>query len=119
VLVGIAHHVHRKKHAELHQEKTMIKKRYSKSGRLCRVTFVLPDVEAQNASLCGEFNSWDPFAHPMKRRKDGTFSLTISLESGRPYHFRYQLDEKTWENDPDADAYAPNPFGSNNSVVVV
>jgi 1,4-alpha-glucan branching enzyme len=97
----------------------MIKKKYSKSGRSCRVTFVLPIVDARSAFLCGEFNGWDPSAHPMKRRKDGAFSLTISLESGQPYHFRYQLDGQHWENDPDADAYAPNPFGSSNSVVVV
>ncbi|MEF1190562.1 isoamylase early set domain-containing protein, partial [Vibrio parahaemolyticus] len=31
--------------------------------------------------------------------------------------FRYLLDEVEWENDPQADAYVPNGFGSDNSVV--
>ena len=35
----------------------MLKKNYSKTGRLCRVTFDLPaEVNATRASLCGNFN---------------------------------------------------------------
>ncbi len=55
----------------------------------------------------------------MKRRKDGSFTLTISLKPGRQYRFRYLLDGERWENDRAADAYAPNPFGSDDSVVEV
>jgi 1,4-alpha-glucan branching enzyme len=98
----------------------MIKKAYLKTGRSCRVTFELaPEVNAETAYLCGEFNEWDQTAHPMKRRKDGRFSLTISLKPGQEYHFRYFLDGRRWENDWHADAYVPNVFGSEDSVVRV
>lgn len=98
----------------------MIKRSYSKGGGACRVTFEVPaETNAETACLCGEFNEWDKTAHPMKRRKDGRFSLTVSLKPGQEYRFRYLLDDERWENDGDADAYVPNPFGSEDSVVKV
>jgi 1,4-alpha-glucan branching enzyme len=98
----------------------MPKKGYSKDGKTCRVTFELPAaVAAQTASVCGEFNNWEPDAHPMKRRKDGSFSLTVRLSPGQTLRYRYLLDGARWENDWAADAYAANPFGSEDSVVHV
>ena len=41
----------------------------------------------------------------------------MTLETGRKYRFRYLVDGKRWENDWDADAYAPNQFGSEDSIV--
>ena len=98
----------------------MIKKNYSKAGRSCRVTFELPpEVNAKTACLCGEFNQWDQTSLLMKRRKDGSFTLTISLAPGRKYRFRYLLDNERWENDWAADAYVNNVFGSDDSIVAV
>jgi 1,4-alpha-glucan branching enzyme len=98
----------------------MLKKSYSKTGQYCRVTFKTPEeVNARTASLCGEFNDWDASAHPMKRLKDGSFSATVSLEAGCLYRFRYLLDGHRWENDWAADAYIPNEFDSDDSVVEV
>jgi 1,4-alpha-glucan branching enzyme len=96
----------------------MLRKTYSKAGRACRVTFELPgEVNAQTVSLCGEFNEWSASAHPMMCRKDGRFSTTISLQAGETYRFRYLLDGERWENDWAADGYAPNNFGTEDSVV--
>ena len=99
-----------------------LKKEYLKSKPLCRVTFVLPAKLTENtsqANLVGEFNDWNKQTTPMKRIK-GIFSVTIMLEKGREYLFRYLLDEDRWENDPAADKYLPSPMGNNqNSVVVV
>jgi len=99
----------------------MIKKTYAKSKQSCRVTFELPgEVDTKTAYLRGEFNEWDPEANPMQRRKkDGAFTLTLSLKPEREYRFRYLLDGKRWENDWAADAYVPNSFGGEDSVVQV
>ena len=98
----------------------MIEKAYTKTGRSCRVTFVLPaDAAAASASLVGDFNDWNLTAQPMKRRKDGSFTTTISLKPGREYRFRYLLDGHRWENDEAADGYVPNEHGSDDSVVRV
>ena len=97
-----------------------MKKSYTETGRSCRVTFELPSqVNAQTVALCGEFNQWDPTKHPMKRRKDGSFSLAVALKPGNEYRYRYLLDGEAWENDWAADRYVPNTFGTEDSVVVV
>ena len=98
----------------------MLKKNYSKTGNICRVTFRLPaEVESEQAHLCGEFNDWDATATPMKKLKDGSFSVTVSLESGQSYRFRYLLNNDRWENDWEADQYLPNELGSEDSLVAV
>lgn len=53
----------------------------------------------------------------MDRDRDGSFSLVVRLETGRSYRFRYLLDDQRWENDWAADAYVPNAFGEDDSVV--
>ncbi|RMF48770.1 MAG: glycoside hydrolase [Anaerolineae bacterium] len=98
----------------------MLKKTYSKTGKVCRVTFRLPaEVQAKKAVLAGDFNGWDTQANPMRVLKNGDFSVTISLKAGQTYRFRYLLDGNRWENDWAADAYVPNAFGGDDSVVQV
>lgn len=98
----------------------MLRKSYSKKGNSCRVTFALPgDGKTNEVSLCGEFNDWNPGAQPMKRRKDGRFSTTLFLASGRDYRFKYLLDGHRWENDWNADGYVANCFGTEDSLIAV
>jgi 1,4-alpha-glucan branching enzyme len=98
----------------------MLKKVYSQTGRKCRVTFELqPNGEAHTAYVCGDFNNWSQSEHPMKRRKDGSFTVMFWVEAGREYRFRYLLDEERWQNDQAADAYVPNPYGGEDSVLKV
>ena len=94
----------------------MIKSRGSNSRS--SVTFVLdPEVEATRAAVCGEWDGWATEAHPMERAADGGFRLTVELPAGRTYRFRYLLDGERWENDWAADAYVPNGFGGEDSLV--
>ena len=82
------------------------------------VTFILdPGVGAQTAAVCGEWNDWSAGADVMRRDAEGGFSLTVDLDAGRAYRFRYLLDGERWENDWAADAYLPNSFGGDNSVI--
>ena len=98
----------------------MLKKSYSKTGRSCRVTFKLPaENKATSVAVLGEFNSWSESAHPMARRKDGSFSTTLSLDAGQEYRFRYLLDGERWMNDNEPDAEVWNPFGGKDCVVAV
>jgi 1,4-alpha-glucan branching enzyme len=95
-----------------------MKKTPSASGKTT-VTFELPaEARADSATLCGDFNSWAPDSHVMKRRKDGSFATTVRLQPGR-YHYRYLLNGDTWENDWAADEYVPNRYGSDDSVLVL
>lgn len=98
----------------------MLKKSYSKTGKICRVTFKYNNPEnAETAALAGMFNSWSIQENPMKRLKNGSFSVTLSLQAGNSYPFRYVLDGKTWVNDEAAHSYSQNEYGEENSVVAV
>ena len=94
----------------------MIKSRGAKGK--ARVTFTVdPQVGAQTAAVCGEWNDWSADADVMHRDAEGGFSVTVGLEAGRAYRFRYLLDGQRWDNDWSADAYQPNGFGGDDSVV--
>jgi 1,4-alpha-glucan branching enzyme len=100
-----------------------LKKQYLKSKAICKVTFKLSKMQAQAADsvrLVGDFNEWNLSSAPMKKLKDGGFTTTVNLAKDTQYQFRYLLDDKSWENDWEADAYTPSPVSfSENSVVQV
>jgi len=99
-----------------------IKKTYLKDKDVCRVRFKLPKVVAIGArSVCivGDFNNWNIHENPMKKLKDGDYSIKLDLETGREYQFRYLIDEIKWENDWNADKYVKSSYGNfDNSVVL-
>ncbi len=94
----------------------MITRKYSQDKKKCRVTFKLPvQTASEKVQLYGEFNNW--VGQDMNKLKTGGFSLSISLPAGHKYQFRYLLDGDRWDNDSDADAYIPNPYGSEDLVL--
>jgi 1,4-alpha-glucan branching enzyme len=98
----------------------MARKVESKGGRMSRVTFELPPaIGARSVQLCGEFNEWSTTATPLAERKDGRFSVTLTLPTGSAYRYRFLVDGDRWENDWAADDYVRNGFGSDDSVVRV
>lgn len=99
-----------------------LKKQFSKTKPVCKVTFTLPNGHATNANkvnLTGDFNNWDIESIPMKKAKNGEFSTTVELEKGQEYQFKYVIDGKEWINETEADKFVPNEFQSENSVVIV
>ncbi|WP_170110296.1 isoamylase early set domain-containing protein [Flavilitoribacter nigricans] len=100
----------------------MLKKQYSKNKPVCKVTFTLPKEAvdgAKEVKVLGEFNNWSwKEGLPMKSGKDG-YKATVELATGRHYEFRYLLDNETWVNDWEADAYYPTPYGVENSVIFI
>lgn len=84
------------------------------------VRFTLPaEVHADSVALCGEFNAWSREDIQLERKGDGSWEANVDLEPGRSYRFRYLLDGDRWENAWQADRYEPNPYGSDDSVIVV
>ncbi|MHA2366244.1 MAG: isoamylase early set domain-containing protein [Candidatus Hodarchaeales archaeon] len=99
-----------------------IKKQYLKSNGSCNVTFILQKKaapDAQVATIVGDFNDWNLTELPMKKLKNGNFKITLKLPRNREYRFRYLIDTNQWENDWHADKYVPNPFGCDDSLVIV
>jgi 1,4-alpha-glucan branching enzyme len=96
------------------------KKQFLKSKPACKVSFRLDAAEvsgAKKVQLLGDFNNWDKSAEPMTTLKSNDFTATLELETGKEYQFRYLIDGLVWKNDSQADSYAANGFGEENSVV--
>lgn len=94
-----------------------LRKTKTASGQY-RVTFELPPaVNGEDITLCGEFNDWSRDSHRLKRRKDGRFSITMTLPPGRNYRYRFLVNGEHWENDWHADAYVPNDYGGDDSLL--
>jgi 1,4-alpha-glucan branching enzyme len=99
-----------------------IKKKYLDSKPECSVTFKLAKGNVNSANevnLVGEFNNWDLQSTPMKKSKNGDFSVTVKLSNEQNYQFRYLIDKKEWINEPEADQFIPNGFQGDNSVVTI
>ena len=87
--------------------------------KVARVSFILPhSLWADRICLVGDFNNWNPDAHPFQRNPEGDWVLTIDLEPGQSHQFRYLRDGSIWMNESAADAHVPNDRGSENSVVI-
>jgi 1,4-alpha-glucan branching enzyme len=71
----------------------------TKPGRdgTVRVTFTLPaDEPAGSVSVVGNFNDWNPFAHPLRRRANRTRSTAVTVPAGSTLHFRYLAEGGVW-----------------------
>jgi 1,4-alpha-glucan branching enzyme len=88
-------------------------------GMVARATFTLPNsMWADVVYLVGDFNEWNCISHPFRRDREGRWIITVDLELGRTYQFRYLRDGRDWMNDDQADCYVHNRYGSDNFVVV-
>ena len=100
-----------------------IKKEYSKDKAICKATFVLPKEIAQQfdeVALVGDFNKWDPKENLFVVKETGEYSVSLQLEAGKEYQFRYLGNGNIWLNESDADKHVINPFGdSDNSVIIM
>jgi len=89
--------------------------RYQKPLRA--INFVCVAPQAKSVSLVGDFNHWDPKAHPMKHMPDRTWLLTMELKHG---HHRYAfLVDGVLTLDPHAQGVTRNDKGERVSLVPV
>jgi hypothetical protein len=70
-----------------------------------KVLFVLPDnIHDGPVSAVGTFNDWTPGRHQLVRRRNGTRSVAVRVNSGSELRFRYLGSGGRWFDDPDLDA---------------
>jgi predicted flap endonuclease-1-like 5' DNA nuclease len=79
-----------------------------------KVTFSLPSDIAEGATsalLLGDFNNWDFNAgNELALLPDGSLSITLSLEAGKTYQYRYLLNNGRWVNDKNATEFVHIPY---------
>ncbi|GHE57497.1 isoamylase early set domain-containing protein [Streptomyces vinaceus] len=83
----------------------IVLERKTAKGRT-KVTFVLPDTDPDGpVSVVGDFNHWNPAAHPLQSRGDGTRIAEVSLPAHSTHSFRYLAAGDYWFNDEHADGH--------------
>ncbi len=98
----------------------MLKKTPVKKSNKTSVLFEYNGLsEAEQVSLVGEFNDWQVERTPMKKRKDGAWSVAMRLPNKSRFEYRFVVDGEEWVADEEADDFVPNPFGGKNSVVIL
>ncbi|MCZ6518376.1 MAG: isoamylase early set domain-containing protein [Actinobacteria bacterium] len=96
----------------------MIKKTRAQSTGKVKVTFVLPsDHPPGPASVVGEFNGWNPYSNPFKRRSNKSYSTSVELDSGQRYRFRYLAAGGHWFDDDDVEEHELDLYGERNGIV--
>ncbi|HIJ79862.1 MAG: isoamylase early set domain-containing protein [Desulfobulbaceae bacterium] len=79
--------------------------------------FSLIAPEANEVYLVGDFNQWNGDGFRMRKFKDGSCKKTVKLSPGR-HEYRFVVDGQ-WCTDPINKERCANPFGSENSVIVI
>jgi 1,4-alpha-glucan branching enzyme len=81
------------------------------------INFICNAPHAQAVSLVGDFNEWNPTAHPMRQMPDKAWFLTVELTHG---HHRYAfLVDGHLTLDPRAQGITRNDKGERVSLVPV
>jgi len=79
--------------------------------------FICNAHQAQSVSLVGDFNDWNPAAHPMKHMPDGAWLLSVDLAHGH-HRYAFLVDGKL-TLDPRAQGITRNDQGDRVSLVPV
>lgn len=89
----------------------------SKNGK-ARVTFSMPAIDAcERLYLVGWFSESDETVYPMNRTAGGEWALTLELEMGCTYQYRFRTLDGRWMSDPADDPYSAR-IGLNRSFVL-
>ncbi len=72
---------------------------------------------ATSVMLAGDFTDWQRKPISLQKQPSGIWTTTVSLSPGT-YHYRFLVDGR-WQDDPECNLRVPNPFGSEDAVLVV
>ena len=81
------------------------------------INFICNAPQAKTVSLVGDFNQWNPAAHPMKQMPDRSWLFMVELKHG---HHRYAfLVDAVLTLDPHAQGVTRNDKGERVCLVPV
>jgi 1,4-alpha-glucan branching enzyme len=91
--------------------------RYSAKKMSKPINFICVAPEAKSVTLVGDFNQWQPHAHPMKRQPDGAWMAQVHVHHGH-HHYQFLVDGKP-TLDPRAQGIARNQNNERVSLIAV
>jgi len=99
---------------QLKKNKTTLPKKKNTSP-LTEFSLYAPD--ANEIYVVGDFVDWETNRTPMRKLKSGIWKKRMKLAAGR-YEYRFIVDGN-WQSDPENISRQPNPYGSENSILIV
>jgi len=91
--------------------------RYGAAPTLRTINFICHAPQAHAVSLVGDFNNWEPNAHPMKQLSDKAWMTGVALKHGH-HRYAFLVDGKL-TLDPRAQGITRNENGERVSLVPV
>jgi len=91
--------------------------RYSAKNILKPINFYCDAARAASVSIVGDFNDWNPAAHPMEKQFDGSWFAQIQLNHGH-HHYLFLIDGKP-TLDPRAQGIGRNEMDEKVSLLAV
>ena len=91
--------------------------RYSAKNILKPINFYCDAAQAVVVSIVGDFNDWNPTAHPMEKQHDGSWFAQIQLNHGH-HHYLFLIDGKP-TLDPRAQGVGRNEMNEKVSLLAV
>jgi 1,4-alpha-glucan branching enzyme len=91
--------------------------RYGAAQTLRALNFIYNAPQAQSVSLVGDFNQWNPAAHPMRQMPDQAWLITMELKHGH-HRYAFMVDGQL-TLDPRAQGITRNDKGERVSLVPV
>ena len=96
---------------------TLHRSRYGAAHNLRSVVFICEAPTAQSVTLVGDFNSWNPYSHPLQLQPDGGWLLRLEMKHG---HHRYAfLVDGVLTLDPRAMGVTRNDEGQRVALIAV
>lgn len=97
----------------------MLEKKFTPKRTVCKVTFTVPsEIVSKKVALAGDFNDWSPTSLKLDKKNE-VYKTEVRLKPESEYKFKYLIDGEVWENDYAADAYVPNEFGTEDSLIAI
>jgi 1,4-alpha-glucan branching enzyme len=104
--------------ASMLEEVVVIKRQSCGPDGSLKVTFVLSTSDKEGpVSVLGSFNDWNPLMYPLKKRSNGTRSVTVEVPAGNEIQFKYLAAGGEWFCDPDTDAVEVAEYAVHNSLL--
>ena len=91
--------------------------RYSAKSQAKPINFYCDAPAARDVFIVGDFNDWNPTAHPMERQFDGNWIAQLQLNHGH-HHYLFLVDGKP-TLDPRAQGVGRNEMNEKVSLIAV
>jgi serine protease AprX len=82
-----------------------------------RLLFAYHDDAAEQVSIAGDFNDWNPLHTSFEKLTDGIWRAEIVAPPVGQYRYKFVINRKRWIDDPSNLMKEPDSFGGLNSVL--